>query len=1080
MEASQDKTCKIIRSILLASKGGSTAEKLYNDYRETVGEGIPYRKLGYDNLHSFLKSIPDYCRISRSMKGELVVHGVADENTRHMQDLVNRSKGRPRTNRMPPVKGPTRRPMQHSAQWKPPQHHQHYRGGGGGDGARYPPVPRPFGRGGGVPRAGMGRGVMRVSGGGGGGGQMYGHGIGIGRGRGGANKFNNGAPQRSPLRKPRENFRGPGSRQDRGPPHSRNYQNNKSNKNTPPKGQQKKSQTNFRRDLDKYYVEKNLGEVQYKVAAVGKGKDKYMATVTVEATQFKTYPDTYNSKEEAEEAVAAKVVEKLGILSSYESESGSQETSDPAVYSARVSDILGARHNGVWSSQVEKDYLEMFGERLPSLWFQEADTNKIRVECPVIGSSRYIVFPVVKQMVSPVPTPQQHSASQPRKSVNVNSSKSEKADVGMLRKCEDVMQAQPPPLVFPTEEMWDIYVSYLRSAVEVSVRLIGPEYSEKLDELSGNMDMHYFDKSKIPVVKDPEIGKLYAAHVSSDWHRVKVVEIRGILCTCTFLDHGDHDTIPIEDLREIEPKFLELPAQAFPIALSGLEDYVYNENVITRLNELLLGKALVAKIDNKFELSQCYNNEVIPHMILFDTSSEVDVNINQKLIEVLVSEDFQNRLPQPGGEEIEVVILTILNTGEIYCRKEGNTFQSIQKQIFENTEKVLANGPSGLIGKNQIYLAEQGGVVYRAEVLSSDKCMDGRYSGFFVDTGVFAQLEASQIYDIPSCCDLCLDMPRLALKCTLEAVPPDGHTWSPEATVALREQAPENTPVRLKVVGGSVECPSVEIHQLNSNQGSINFDLSTEFDIFPALPTGLSSPDTSLQSSPAKSRNGDSNESDASVAQQTISRPLLPSDGEQFDVKVTCAVSPSNFIVQPYNESDKLAQLMEEMDNFYNKDNNMQEMTPDCMQEGAFLAGRHSDNYWYRIRITKVIDHASAAVRLVDYGDLSMLNLCDMQPLWAHFRNLPLQAINAKLANIQPANGDWRPEDTVWFSNRVADQEFVSVIRKRSPALGDDFEEIVELTLIDTTHPTVDKFVDQELIEEKRAVSQFNSDKASS
>ena len=76
-------------------------------------------------------------------------------------------------------------------------------------------------------------------------------------------------------------------------------------------------------------------------------------------------------QEEAEEAVAAKVVEKLGILSSYESESGSQETSDPAVYSARVSDILGARHNGVWSSQVEKDYLEMFGERLPSLWFQE-------------------------------------------------------------------------------------------------------------------------------------------------------------------------------------------------------------------------------------------------------------------------------------------------------------------------------------------------------------------------------------------------------------------------------------------------------------------------------------------------------------------------------------------------------------------------------------------------------------------------------------------------------------------------------------------------------------------------------------
>ena len=51
-----------------------------------------------------------------------------------------------------------------------------------------------------------------------------------------------------------------------------------------------------KRDLENYYVQKNLGEVQYKVAAVGKGKEKYMATVTVEGTQFKTYPETYNSK----------------------------------------------------------------------------------------------------------------------------------------------------------------------------------------------------------------------------------------------------------------------------------------------------------------------------------------------------------------------------------------------------------------------------------------------------------------------------------------------------------------------------------------------------------------------------------------------------------------------------------------------------------------------------------------------------------------------------------------------------------------------------------------------------------------
>jgi hypothetical protein len=37
------------------------------------------------------------------------------------------------------------------------------------------------------------------------------------------------------------------------------------------------------------------------------------------------------------------------------------------------------------------------------------------------------------------------------------------------------------------------------------------------------MDLHYYDKSAIPGLQEPDIGKIYAAQVSSDWHRVKVI-----------------------------------------------------------------------------------------------------------------------------------------------------------------------------------------------------------------------------------------------------------------------------------------------------------------------------------------------------------------------------------------------------------------------------------------------------------------------------------------------------------------------------------------------------------------------------
>jgi Tudor domain len=112
------------------------------------------------------------------------------------------------------------------------------------------------------------------------------------------------------------------------------------------------------------------------------------------------------------------------------------------------------------------------------------------------------------------------------------------------------------------------------------------------------------------------------------------------------------------------------------------------------------------------------------------------------------------------------------------------------------------------------------------------------------------------------------------------------------------------------------------------------------------------------------------------------------------------------------------------------------------------------------------------AVRFIDYGDLTMMNVADLQPLWPQFRQLAYQAITARLANIRPAEGDWRPEDTVWFSNRVADKPFVSLIKKAGLNLDVGPEPVVELelVLVDTSLPDLDRYIDQELIEAGRAV----------
>ena len=50
------------------------------------------------------------------------------------------------------------------------------------------------------------------------------------------------------------------------------------------------------------------------------------------------------------------------------------------------------------------------------------------------------------------------------------------------------------------------------------------------------------------------------------------------------------------------------------------------------------------------------------------------------------------------------------------------------------------------------------------------------------------------------------------------------------------------------------------------------------------------------------------------------------------------------------------------------------------------------------IKVNSMLDEYSAAVKLVDYGDYSMMQLENMQPLWPQFRHLSMQAISASLA----------------------------------------------------------------------------------
>ena len=198
------------------------------------------------------------------------------------------------------------------------------------------------------------------------------------------------------------------------------------------------------------------------------------------------------------------------------------------------------------------------------------------------------------------------------------------------------------------------------------------------------------------------------------------------------------------------------------------------------------------------------------------------------------------------------------------------------------------------------------------------------------------------------------------------------------------------------------------------------------------------------------------------------------------------------------------------MNKFYNDEKNHYDkgpLTSDHLSKDFFFAGKHDDGQWYRVKVNSMLDEYSAAVKLVDYGDYSMMQLENMQPLWPQFRNLSMQAISASLAGncrfIQALNignlftlhlclaqplvffinfelgiiathGDWTPDDAVWFAQRVVNKQFVSKIKdviwdmNDHDACGNGFK--LSLSLFDTSNPNEDVVIEKLLVDAGKAV----------
>ncbi|GBP01982.1 Tudor domain-containing protein 7 [Eumeta japonica] len=229
---------------------------------------------------------------------------------------------------------------------------------------------------------------------------------------------------------------------------------------------------------------------------------------------------------------------------------------------------------------------------------------------------------------------------------------------------------QIDPIRLPwSDEYWNIFITHCSSTVEVWGRLFGQEYNVRFSALVNDIEAFMSTKKERPV----SIARkhIYLVNINDCWHRIRVEELdksKGS-ALCFFIDFGDADWLAVDQLYICETHFLRLPAQAVPFSLYGLEDFEGHPSARKCLDDLLPTKSLVGRIFTKE--NEFYDTDSKSHgkiqVVLFDTSSQEDININHQLSNTICSDTMAPEL-KPESTVTNAIITHISDNGDIFYK----------------------------------------------------------------------------------------------------------------------------------------------------------------------------------------------------------------------------------------------------------------------------------------------------------------------------------------------------------------------------------------------------------------------------
>ncbi|XP_038071054.1 tudor domain-containing protein 6-like [Patiria miniata] len=591
-------------------------------------------------------------------------------------------------------------------------------------------------------------------------------------------------------------------------------------------------------------------------------------------------------------------------------------------------------------------------------------------------------------------------------------------------------------------------------------------------ELQQEMNAHY---AGVPPKAGFRPGKdvLCAAkyNVDDNWYRAIIVEPASPplnTLQITFIDHGNSETINLDDCRPLEAQFFTLPRQAIPCGLAGVQPNVsdWPEEMTAAFKEWLAdGQARVgikAKSDSQLQVeiflphreddpgTGISFNALLQHSGFgndeeagVDKKSNDPVSANEMPTSAkeAVVDDTRRGLPvtEPPQGEVHGFVTVVNDPGDFYLQVDSDqnreAFQSLSEHL--NTRYALQD-----FAPYKPSIGEYCAVIYSDDAwyraLVVDKVApESAFKVLLVDYGEVGVLPADKIRQLE---DRFYKQPAMALHCSLTCVmapSSNAGTWNEAATKHFKEKALNQLcqvivvkcedgkcDVELLYPGKNMnELPSVKRDLIQKGwavpkgaPSSNQVHASGSGDRQVANPNAATKGSTGVGRSPTPPPTNPTVPHSPSTNQSVCSLPAPKVPAEDFFGLVTVVSDRGDVYIQVMSEEN--AEATESLTLNLYEHYSQAPQRPLKANIGEFCAVKYrEDDSWCRGKVVGCLTQDSTLeVLFVDYGNTEIVSSEDVMKLQEKFLGIPICALRCRLNGVTaPSTGVVWPSEAVNF-----------------------------------------------------------------